>query len=97
MVTWGSNQSEREKDNRGIVFEGHVTHLHTIRHHFVHVTSWGIEHTDTRFDPDKFNEKNRVEPGYKRDVCEVRMTSRPFYKSNTRSQCKVFASWQKRS
>ena len=26
MATLGPNQSEREKDNRGIVLEGHVTH-----------------------------------------------------------------------
>ena len=57
MPTSGSNQSEHEKDNRGIVLEGHVTHYHRIRHQFVHVTSldqsacristWGKEHTRT--------------------------------------------------
>ena len=26
MARLGSNQSEREKDNRGIVLEGHVSH-----------------------------------------------------------------------
>ena len=33
-----SNQSERKKDNRPIVLRGHVSHLHGIRHQFVHVT-----------------------------------------------------------
>ena len=38
MARLGSNQSEREKDNRGIVLEGHVSHLHWNVITCVHVT-----------------------------------------------------------
>ena len=53
MAHMGSNQSEREKDNRGIVFGGSRDSLALKRHQFVHVTSWGIEHADTEFDHEK--------------------------------------------
>ena len=39
---------------------------------------------------------SRQLPDYKRDVCDVQMTSRPWW-FNTQSKCKVFASWRKKS
>ena len=41
--------------------------------------------------------KSRIEPGDKRDVCDVQVTSRPFFYINTHNEDRVFASWRKRS
>ena len=41
--------------------------------------------------------KSGIEPGDKRDVCDVRVTSRPFFYINTQNKDRVFASWRKRS
>ena len=57
----------------------------------IHVTLWGKEHTDTELDPHCWHSFNdRVKPGDKRDVCDVRVTSRPFfYKSNSTSMTRL--------
>ena len=85
----GSNQSERSK----IFFNQSESSMSPrdpndvampIFGHECSRDPMGKEHTETEFDPHfshSFND--RVEPGNKRDVCEVLMTSRPFfYKSN---------------
>ena len=43
-----------------------------------------------------FNDNLEWSLGYKRDVCDVQMTSRPLM-INTQSKCKGFASWRKKS
>ena len=46
----------------------------------IHVTPWENEHAHTESDPHSWHSFiDRVEPGYKREVCEVLVTSRPFF------------------
>ena len=46
----------------------------------IHVTPWENEHAHTESDPHSWHSFiDRVEPGYKRDVCEVLVTSRPIF------------------
>ena len=108
-ATIGHSQSERRKDNRGIVFR--VTWLISIgvRHQVVHVTSldqsacsslaWGKEQTHTSSDLAKksfFNEHlegNLVTSG----TCVTSEWRHALDDFKTQSKCKVFASWQKKS
>ena len=59
----------------------------------VHVTH-GIKNTRTQeLNPHCLHSFNdRVKPGYKRDVCDALMTSRPFSCINTQNEYMVFAS-----
>ena len=70
-----------------------------------HIWAWfdtwphGIKNTRTQelnlHSWHSFND--RVKPGYKRDVCDALMTSRPFFCINTYDKDRGFASWRKKS
>ena len=84
-ATWGPNQSERSRkwcEPIRIKHLAHVTKMTSqapIFGHPIHVTPWGKEHHTQEVDPHSSHSFiDRVKPGNKRDVCEVRMTSRPF-------------------
>ena len=99
VATWIGNQSERSK-NFLDQSESRISPMWLIDVTNAHIWAWfytwphGIKNTRTQelnlHSSHSFND--RVEPGYKRDVCDALVTSRAFFGINTQNKYKVFAS-----